>query len=224
MSGVARMSKAISGTRLAQCRWSQRDNRSRISRPRRPLIRATLAVNVSNASNAPHAVGGAMFLAPQVCQDAKSEGGRERRRIAMRCKLHYSVVAIALVAAFGSSAAQAQFRLKNAAGATNTTNMRPWTTTHAGSNRPAQPGKYVFTTTPDPTSAKGYVGRNDGYVQQSTQGGPRQSLQGRTTKKGSDAIRSTPAVQLNRFSNTQAKPQGQVRSQMMFTVGHINGH
>lgn len=63
-------------------------------------------------------------------------------------KLRYSLTtfaAIALVAAFASSAAQAQF--KNATGAAKGTNIRPWITTH-GSNRS--------------------VGRNDGYVQQST--------------------------------------------------------
>jgi hypothetical protein len=53
----------------------------------------------------------------------------------MPCKLRYSLTAlavIALVAAFASSAAQAQF--KNATGATKGTDIRPWTTTH-GSNR-----------------------------------------------------------------------------------------
>ena len=50
-------------------------------------------------------------------------------------KLRYSLTilaAIALVAAFASSAAQAQF--KNTTGPTKGTNVAPWTTTHA-SNR-----------------------------------------------------------------------------------------
>jgi hypothetical protein len=70
----------------------------------------------------------------------------------MLCKLRYSLTtlaAIALVAASASgSAQQAQAKSKNAI-STSSTDVRPWTTTHA--NRSA--------------------GRNDGYVQQSKQGG-----------------------------------------------------
>ena len=92
----------------------------------------------------------------------------------LRCSLTI-LAAIALVAAFASSAAQAQS--KNATGPTKGTDIRPWTTTH-GSNRS--------------------VGRNDGYVQQ-----PKTSKQGGATKKGSQPakVRATPAVQLNRYAN-----------------------
>jgi hypothetical protein len=97
-------------------------------------------------------------------------------RMFLRCSFA-ALTAIALIAVFAGGSAQAQ----------------KWSV-QAGSlsNRPML--NYS-------NQSKALVGRNDGYVQQSTQGGTRQSLQGRTTKKGSDAIRSTPAVQLNRFSN-----------------------
>ena len=66
-----------------------------------------------------------------VYQDTSAEKGR----IAMPCKLRYSLTAlaaIALVAASAISSAQAKF--KNTTGPTKGTNVAPWTTTHA-SNR-----------------------------------------------------------------------------------------
>src|SRR5262245_59375832 len=96
-------------------------------------------------------------------------------------KLHYSlipVVAIALVAPSAiSSAGSPKPRWS--------TNVSSGISTRPVSNQSNQP--------------KGYIGRNDGYVQQSTQGGTRQTLQRRTTKKPSDGVRATPAVQLYRF-------------------------
>jgi hypothetical protein len=68
-----------------------------------------------------------------VYQDTNAEKGR----IAMPCKLRYSLTAfaaIALVAASAISSAQAQAKFKNTTGPTKSTNMAPWTTTHA-SNR-----------------------------------------------------------------------------------------
>jgi hypothetical protein len=94
-------------------------------------------------------------------------------------KLHYSlipVVAIALVAPSTISSAKPRWATNTSSGIS----VRPVSSTQS-----KQP--------------KGYIGRNDGYVQQSTQGGTRQSLQGRTTGKGSDAIRSTPAVKLYKY-------------------------
>jgi hypothetical protein len=78
----------------------------------------------------------------------------------LRCSLTI-LAAIALVAAFASSAAQAQF--KNATGPTKGTDIRPWTTTH-GSNRS--------------------VGRNDGYVQQ-----PKTSKQGGRKRRDRSPLR-----------------------------------
>jgi hypothetical protein len=53
---------------------------------------------------------------------------------------------------------------------------------------------------PSNKPTKTFVGRNDGFVQQSTQGGTIQSSKGLATKKGSPS-RATPVVQLYRYSH-----------------------
>jgi hypothetical protein len=68
-----------------------------------------------------------------VYQDTNAEKGR----IAMPCKLRYSLTAfaaIAYVAASAISSAQAQAKLKTRLARQKALNVAPWTTTHA-SNR-----------------------------------------------------------------------------------------